>query len=91
MPFRPFDHGQTTPAVENRCEQARRLGRNMHHDTDGSVEVLRELRARFDRGEIKQEDRDGRRYLLRVRPYRTTENKIEGAVMVMIDLDQLGR
>jgi len=35
--------------------------------------------------------RDGRRHLLRVRTYRTTENKIEGAVVVMIDIDQLGR
>ena len=39
--------------------------------------------------EVEVQHQDGRRHMLRIRPYRTTENKIEGAVMVMIDLDQL--
>jgi two-component system CheB/CheR fusion protein len=39
--------------------------------------------------ELQARHRDGRRYLLRVRPYRTTDNRIEGAVMVMIDVDQV--
>ena len=29
--------------------------------------------------------------LLRIRPYGSTENRIEGAVMVLIDLDQFTR
>ena len=33
--------------------------------------------------------RDGHWYLLRVRPYRTLENRIDGAVIVLIDIDGL--
>jgi two-component system CheB/CheR fusion protein len=36
-------------------------------------------------------DRHGRWYLLRIRPYRTLENKIDGAVIVLIDVDSLKR
>lgn len=32
-------------------------------------------------------DKDGREYSLRVRPYRTTDNKIDGAVITLVDLD----
>lgn len=34
-------------------------------------------------------DRDGHWYLLRIRPYRTHENKIEGVVIILIDIDEL--
>ena len=37
------------------------------------------------------QDRDGRWYSLRVRPYRTLENKIDGAVLVLVDVDALKR
>ncbi len=36
-------------------------------------------------------DRLGRWFVLRVHPYRTTENKIEGAVLVLVDVDQMRR
>ncbi len=36
-------------------------------------------------------DRDGRWYLLRIRPYRTAENKIDGAVAVLADIDEAKR
>jgi two-component system CheB/CheR fusion protein len=39
--------------------------------------------------EREVQDRDGHWYLLRVRPYRTPENKIDGAVIVLIDVDEL--
>jgi two-component system CheB/CheR fusion protein len=35
--------------------------------------------------------RDGRWYALRVRPYRTVDNKIEGAVVSFVDIDALKR
>ncbi len=35
--------------------------------------------------ERQVQDRDGRRYSMRVRPYKTTDNRIEGAVVVLID------
>lgn len=43
--------------------------------------VINDLRVR----EVEVEDRNGHWYLVRVRPYKTTENRIEGAVMVMIE------
>lgn len=36
-------------------------------------------------------DREGRWYSLRVRPYLSLDNKIEGAVLVLIDIDKLKR
>jgi two-component system, chemotaxis family, CheB/CheR fusion protein len=36
-------------------------------------------------------DKQGHWYLLRIRPYRTLENKIDGAVIVLIDVDSLKR
>jgi len=44
--------------------------------------VIEELKTR----EIDVQDRDGRWYSLRIRPYRTMENKIDGAVLMLIDL-----
>jgi two-component system, chemotaxis family, CheB/CheR fusion protein len=41
--------------------------------------------------ELEVQDREGRWHLLRVRPYRTLENKIEGLVVVLVDIDQLRR
>jgi len=37
------------------------------------------------------QDRDGRWYSLRIRPYRTRENKIEGVVVLLVDIDHLKR
>jgi two-component system, chemotaxis family, CheB/CheR fusion protein len=37
------------------------------------------------------QDRDGHWYLLRIRPYRTIENKIDGAVIKLLDIDPLKR
>jgi two-component system CheB/CheR fusion protein len=39
--------------------------------------------------ELEVRDRKGRNYLLRIRPYKTADNKIDGAVLVLIDIDQL--
>jgi two-component system, chemotaxis family, CheB/CheR fusion protein len=36
-------------------------------------------------------DREGRFYMLQIRPYRTRENKIDGAVVVLFDVDGLKR
>lgn len=41
--------------------------------------------------ELEVQDREGHWYLLRVRPYRTTDNKIDGVVVVLLDVDQLRR
>ena len=49
------------------------------------LDVLDTLNAR----ETEVMDRDGRWHLLRVRPYRTAENRIEGLVVVLVDIHQL--
>ena len=36
-------------------------------------------------------DREGRWYSLRVRPYLTLDNKVDGAVLVLVDIDDLKR
>jgi two-component system, chemotaxis family, CheB/CheR fusion protein len=41
--------------------------------------------------EREVQDRDGRWYLLRARPYRTMDNRIEGAVLVFYDIDPMKR
>jgi two-component system CheB/CheR fusion protein len=41
--------------------------------------------------EATVQDRGGRWYSLRIRPYKTLDNKIDGAVLVIIDVDQLRR
>ena len=41
--------------------------------------------------ESEIQDKEGRWYSLRVRPYKTFENKIDGAVLVLVDIDKLRR
>lgn len=51
--------------------------------------ILRDVLDTLGTREIEVQDREGRWHLMRVRPYRTTENKIEGLVVVLVDIDQL--
>lgn len=41
--------------------------------------------------ELDVQDRSGRWHLLRLRPYRTADNKIEGVVIVLLDVDEMRR
>lgn len=41
--------------------------------------------------EMEVQDQRGRWYSMRLRPYKTAENKIEGVVMTLIDIDQMKR
>jgi two-component system, chemotaxis family, CheB/CheR fusion protein len=41
--------------------------------------------------ELEVQDTRGRWYLMRIRPYKTVENKIDGAVLVLVDIDALKR
>src|SRR5882724_7062204 len=49
--------------------------------------VLREVIETLGTRERKVTDKGGRKYSLRVRPYRTTDNKIDGAVLTLVDID----
>ncbi len=51
------------------------------------AEVIEEVQVR----ERDVRDHDGRWYTLRVHPYRTADNKIDGAVVVLVDIDRLKR
>ena len=53
--------------------------------------VLHEVLDTLGTRELEVQDREGRWHLLRVRPYRTSDNKIEGLVVVLVDIDQLRR
>ena len=50
-------------------------------------EVIAE--AQFQEREIQ--DREGKWYLLRVRPFMTLDNKIDGAVFALVDVDEIKR
>jgi two-component system CheB/CheR fusion protein len=41
--------------------------------------------------ELEVQDRDGRWYRMQVRPYRTVDNKIDGAFLSLVDVDSLKR
>lgn len=51
--------------------------------------ILREVIDTLATREMEVQDGEGCWHLLRVRPYRTSEDKIEGVVLVLIDVDQL--
>jgi two-component system CheB/CheR fusion protein len=51
--------------------------------------ILNEVLETLGTRELEVQDREGRWNLLRVRPYRTSDNKIEGLVVVLVDIDQL--
>jgi two-component system CheB/CheR fusion protein len=51
-------------------------------------EVISQVVETLVAEEREVQDREGRWYSLRVRPYRTSENRIEGAVLQLIDIDQ---
>lgn len=58
-------------------------------DVDDLEETIATVIETLEVREMRVHDRNQGTYLLRIRPYKTSENKIEGAVLVLIDLDQL--
>jgi two-component system CheB/CheR fusion protein len=53
--------------------------------------VLKEVLETLGTKETEVQDQQGRWHLMRVRPYRTAENKIDGLVLVLLDIDQIRR
>ena len=53
--------------------------------------LIREVVETLTIQEREVEARDGRWYSVRVRPYRTEDNKIDGAVISFVDIDALKR
>jgi len=56
-------------------------------DVPNLENILREVIETLGTRERRVTDRDGRNYSLRIRPYRTTDNKIDGAVLTLVDID----
>jgi two-component system CheB/CheR fusion protein len=57
----------------------------MDHAGNHILEVIDTMTVR----EMDVKDEQGRWYSLRIRPYRTHDNKIDGAVLVFVDIDSL--
>jgi len=53
------------------------------------AELVREVIDTVSVRELEMRARNGRWYSLRVRPYRTMENKIDGAVIMLVDIHDL--
>jgi two-component system CheB/CheR fusion protein len=51
--------------------------------------LITEVIEQVQRREIEVRNRDGAWYLLRIHHYRTTENKIDGAVLVLLDINEI--
>jgi len=49
--------------------------------------ILRDVVETLSTRERRVMDKQGGEYSLRVRPYRTTDNKIDGAVITLVDID----
>ena len=51
---------------------------------DVVADVINNLEVR----ELEVHDRAGRAHSLRIRPYKTVDNKIDGAVLILVDLEE---
>jgi len=63
----------------------------MSLSVDDIRKVVDEVIEKLEVREMSVEDDSGRKFSLRVRPYRTTDNKIDGAVLALINLEEFGK
>ncbi len=61
----------------------------MRLSVDDVEPVVRSVLDTLQARELEVQDREGLWHLLRVRPYRTSDRRIEGVVLVLIDIHQL--
>ena len=84
---------RTTPAARNAFNiLPTDIGRRITElkpnvDIPDLENILRDVIETLNMQERKVGDVTGREYSLRVRPYRTTDNKIDGAVITLVDLE----
>src|SRR5436309_1402097 len=66
---------------------------NVRHNLDlpNLEQLLQEVIDTISERELEVQDTEGRWYSLRVRPYLTLDNKIDGVVLVLADIDTLKR
>ncbi|MGH9646285.1 MAG: PAS domain-containing protein, partial [Bryobacteraceae bacterium] len=70
------------------------IGRLMHHirpnvKIPGADALFAEVMEKVSPSELEVQDREGRWYSLRVRPYRTADNRIDGVLLIFIDIHDL--
>jgi two-component system CheB/CheR fusion protein len=88
---------QTTPSTQNllnvrRSDIGRPIDEIRLNLSVGDLQpLLRDVLDTLGAKELEVQDKDGRWHLLRMRPYRTADNRIEGVVVVLVDIDQLRR
>lgn len=58
---------------------------------DGLDQMIASVIDNVETREVEVQDRRGYWYSLRIRPYKTTDNKIDGAVLVIVDIDGIRR
>src|SRR4030095_3954431 len=63
----------------------------LHFDIPDLDALLKEVIDSVRPAEREIRDRQGRWYALRIRPYQTLHNVIDGAVLVLVDIDTLKR
>ncbi len=86
-----------TPLAEktfklNTADVGRSLGDIRHNlDFPGLEECITEVIDTVSARERDVRDKEGRWYSVRVRPYMTLDNKIDGAVLMLVDIDALKR
>jgi two-component system CheB/CheR fusion protein len=70
----------------------RRLSDLKANLTIGNIDhIIREVLDSLTTREVKVQDLQERWYSLRIRPYRTRDNKIDGAVITLVDIDEQER
>ncbi|QDV32179.1 chemotaxis protein CheB [Tautonia plasticadhaerens] len=86
----------TTPAEKVLNLMGHDIGRPIDHIRP-NVEVpdlgrhLAEVISSLAPRDLEVQDREGRWYSFRLRPYITVENKIDGAVLAIVDIDEIKR
>lgn len=53
--------------------------------------IVHDVMDTLKTAEVDVQDRFGRWYSMRVRPYRTSDNRIDGVVIVLLDMDEIKR
>lgn len=72
------------------------VGRPIQHmklglEVDDLEQMIRSVIDTLETREIDVRDRSGRWYSIRIRPYKTMDNRIEGAVLAVVDIDVVKR
>ncbi|MDN5869262.1 MAG: PAS domain S-box protein, partial [Nitrococcus sp.] len=79
---RPIGHIRHNLVLDPEAEETAALDLEHH---------LEEVIAKVHDETLEVRDKAGRWYSLRLRPYRTVDNKVDGAVLVLMDIDALKR